>query len=103
MNMEVMAVVVVMAMPVVMAVMTMPVMAMTMVPVAMVAMTAGKGLARDGQRSSGQRQSRESGRNGLFDASHRLLLDVQREDRSAMLQSWRGQAQLDVRTITQQA
>jgi hypothetical protein len=88
MNMEVMPVVMVaMAMLVVMAVMTMPVMAMTMVPVAVaVAVTAGKSLTRDGQGSSGQRQSGESGGNDLFDTSHGLLLDVQREDRSAMLQ-----------------
>ena len=67
--MEVMAMPVVVAIPVVMAVMTMPVMA-TMVTVPTVAVPAGKGLARAGHRSSGERQSRESGRNSLVDPTH---------------------------------
>ena len=62
--MEVVAMpVVVMAMPVVMmAVVTMPVMTVT-VP-------AGESLTRDGQRGSGQRQSRDSGCNDRLDPGH---------------------------------
>jgi hypothetical protein len=77
----------VMAMPVVMAVMTMPVMAMAMpvvsvmaVPVMAVTSTvpamptvtapASKSLTWDGQRGSGQRQSRDGSCNDLLDPRH---------------------------------
>lgn len=88
MNMEVMA------MSVVMAVMTMPVMAMAMPVVTVMAMTstmstvaamtavtamttvtaAGESLTRDGQRCSRQRQSSDSGCNYLPDPGHAYLL-----------------------------
>lgn len=72
-----------------MAVMTMPVMMMTMsvVPVMAVAsaapavaamptvtVTSGEGLTRDGQGSSGQRQSSYRGGNDLLDLRHGRLL-----------------------------
>jgi hypothetical protein len=75
--MPVMAVMAVTAMP---AVATMPA----------VAMTAGESLARDGERGSGQRQNRDSGRNRLLDPSHARLLVEQREDRPAMIQPRRA-------------
>jgi hypothetical protein len=79
------------AMPV-MAVMA--VMAVTAMPavatMAAVAMTAGESLARDGERGSGQRQNRDSGRNRLLDPSHARLLVEQREDRPAMIQPRRA-------------
>jgi hypothetical protein len=81
----------VMAMPVVMAVMTMPVVSVMAVPVVSVmavsvmavmavasmsavptvtVAAASKRLTRDGQGGSGQRQSRDSGRDDLSDPSH---------------------------------
>jgi hypothetical protein len=72
----------VMAMPVVMAMMTMPVMAMAVPVMAVMAVAsmsavptvtvaaASKRLTRDGQGGSGQRQSRDSGRDDLSDPSH---------------------------------
>jgi hypothetical protein len=79
------------AMPVmaVMAVTAMPAVA-TMAAMAAVAMTAGESLARDGERGSGQRQNRDSGRNRLLDPSHARLLVEQREDRPAMIQPRRA-------------
>jgi hypothetical protein len=79
------------AMPVmaVMAVTAMPAVA-TMATMAAVAMTAGESLARDGERGSGQRQNRDSGRNRLLDPSHARLLVEQREDRPAMIQPRRA-------------
>jgi hypothetical protein len=76
----------VMAVMAVMAVTTMPAVA----TMAAVAMTAGESLARDGERGSGQRQNRDSGRNRLLDPSHARLLVEQREDRPAMIQPRRA-------------
>jgi hypothetical protein len=81
--MPVMAVMAVTAMP---AVATMPAVA----AMAAVAMTAGESLARDGERGSGQRQNRDSGRNRLLDPGHARLLVEQREDRPAMIQPRRA-------------
>jgi hypothetical protein len=78
----------VMAMPVMAmaVVMVMAVMVMAMVAVAVMAvavttvmavttmLAAGEGLARDGQRTGRQRQSRDSGHNSLHDLGHEHLL-----------------------------
>jgi hypothetical protein len=94
--MEMMAMsVMMMAMPVMM-MMTMPMMAVAMpamaavAAVAAVAVTTSESLTWDGQRGSGQRQNRDSGRNRLLDPSHARLLVEQREDRPAMIQPRRA-------------
>ena len=78
----------VMAMPVV--VMAVPVVAMVAVAMMAVAVTtvlaAGEGLARDGQRTGRQRQSRDSGHNRLHDLGHERLLGCAGQDRPAMSQ-----------------
>jgi hypothetical protein len=73
-----------MAMPVV------PVMAMASTVPAMAAMptvtvTSGESLTRDGQGSSGQRQSSNRGRNDRLDLRHGRLLVGQSDGRSAMI------------------
>ncbi|MCK1514540.1 hypothetical protein IVB22_18595 [Bradyrhizobium sp. 190] len=85
----------VMTMPMMMVMMTMTMMmAMSVVPVMAVASTvpamptvttSSESLTRDGQRSGGQRQSSDRGRNDLLDLRHGRLLVGQSEDRPAMI------------------
>jgi hypothetical protein len=68
--------------------MAMPVMAVasTMSTMSTVPATASReSLARDGQRSRGQRQSSNRGRGNLLDLRHGRLLGGRSEDRSAMI------------------
>ena len=79
-------------MAVMMMTMMMVMMAMSVVPVAStvptmptVTVTAGESLTGDGQRSRGQRQSSNRGRNDRLDLCHGGLLVGQCEDRPAMI------------------
>jgi hypothetical protein len=72
-----------MAMPVASTMPTMPTMPTV---TAMPAMASRESLARDGQRSRGQRQGSDCGRSDLLDLRHgRLLRWGRSEDRSAMI------------------
>jgi hypothetical protein len=92
-NVEVMAMaVMMMAMMMVMMTVSMMVMAMSVMAVASavptmsaVTVTAGESLARDSQRSSGQCQSSDRGRNDRLDLRHDVSWVGQSEDRPAMI------------------
>jgi hypothetical protein len=73
-----------MAMPVV-SVMAMASTVPTVSAMPAVTVASGESLTRDGQGSSGQRQSSNRGRNDRLDLRHGRLLVGQSEDRPAMI------------------
>jgi hypothetical protein len=83
MSEEMMAMAVMMTMP--KKTMAMPVMAVASTMSTVPATASRESLARDGQRSRGQRQSSNRGRGNLLDLRHGRLLGGRSEDRSAMI------------------
>ena len=74
-----------MAMPVMAAVVAVASTVPTVAAMPTVTVTASESLTWDGQRSRGQRQSSNRGRNDLLGLRHGRLLVGQSEDRSAMI------------------